>query len=76
MTSPFAPIFKSHNTRKTKRDYAALNKHGLFGGDIPLTPPQKKGDPLLPKIKTLYAGSLNSYYIWLLLAYMELICYT
>ena len=42
MTSPFAPIFESPNIRKNKRDYAALNKHGLFGGDIPLTPPQKK----------------------------------
>ena len=42
MTSPLAPIFESPNTRKKKRDYAALNKHGLFGGDIPLPPPRKK----------------------------------
>jgi hypothetical protein len=42
MTSPLAPIFESPNTRKNKRDYAALNKHELFGGNIPLTPPRKK----------------------------------
>jgi hypothetical protein len=42
MTSPPAPIFESPNTRKNKRDYVALNKHGLFEGDIPLPPPRKK----------------------------------
>jgi len=42
MTSPLAAIFESPNTRKNKRDYAALNKHGLFGEDIPLPPPRKK----------------------------------
>ena len=42
MTSPLAPIFECPNTRKNKRDYAALNKYGLFEGDIPLAPPRKK----------------------------------
>jgi hypothetical protein len=42
MTSPLAAIFESPNTRKNKRDYAALNKHGLFEEDIPLPPPRKK----------------------------------
>lgn len=42
MTSPLAPIFDCPNTRKNKRDYAALNKYGLLAEDIPLPRPRKK----------------------------------
>ena len=42
MTSPLATTFGCPNTRKNKRDYAALNKYGLLAEDIPLPPPRKK----------------------------------
>ena len=42
MTSPLATTFDCPNTRKNKRDYAALNKYGLLAEDIPLPPPRKK----------------------------------
>ncbi|CAP78987.1 Pc03g00250 [Penicillium rubens Wisconsin 54-1255] len=42
MTSPLATTFDCPNTRKNKRDYAALNKYGLLAEDIPLQPPRNK----------------------------------
>jgi hypothetical protein len=42
MTSPLPTIFDCPNTRKNKRDYAALNKYGLLAENIPLPPPRKK----------------------------------
>jgi hypothetical protein len=42
MTSPLATTFDCPNTRKNKRDYAALNKYGFLAEDIPLPPPRKK----------------------------------
>lgn len=42
MTCPLATTFDCPNTRKNKRDYAALNKYGLLAEDIPLPRPRKK----------------------------------
>jgi hypothetical protein len=42
MASSLATIFDCPNTRKNKRDYAALNKYGLLIEDIPLPRPRKK----------------------------------
>lgn len=42
MTSPPATTFDCPNTRKKKRDYAALHKYGLLAEDIPLPRPRKK----------------------------------
>ncbi|CAG8416253.1 unnamed protein product [Penicillium salamii] len=42
MTSPLPTIFDCLNTRKNKRDYAALNKYGLLAENIPLPPSRKK----------------------------------
>ena len=49
MTSPLATTFDCPNTRKNKRDYAALNKYGLLAEDIPLRLPERiwrSGPPL------------------------------
>ncbi|KAJ5240577.1 uncharacterized protein N7469_002168 [Penicillium citrinum] len=42
MTSPPAATFDCPNTRKNKRDYAALHKYGLLAEDVPLPRPRKK----------------------------------
>ena len=42
MTSPPATTFDCPNTRKNKRDYAALHKYGLLAEDIPLPRLRKK----------------------------------
>ena len=42
MTSLPATTFDCPNTRKNKRDYAALHKYGLLAEDIPLPRPRKK----------------------------------
>lgn len=42
MTCPLATTFDCPDTRKNKRDYAALNKYGLLAEDIPLPRPRKK----------------------------------
>ncbi|CAG8341849.1 unnamed protein product [Penicillium salamii] len=42
MTSPLPTIFDCPNTRKNKRNYAALHKYGLLTENIPLPPPRKK----------------------------------
>ncbi|KAJ5267673.1 hypothetical protein N7478_010481 [Penicillium angulare] len=42
MTSLPAATFDCPNTRKNKRDYAALHKYGLLTEDVPLPRPRKK----------------------------------
>ncbi|KAF3399826.1 hypothetical protein F1880_008397, partial [Penicillium rolfsii] len=42
MIFPLATIFDCPNTRKNKRDYAALNEYGLLTEDIPPPRPRKK----------------------------------
>jgi len=57
MASQPIPIFESPNTRKNKRDYAALNKFGLFEPNTPITSPCKKR---ASKVSKTFSSSISS----------------